>query len=696
MTVQDAAISYPRPDFDRSERWVSLDGTWEFLPDPAGDLSIGSLADAPLPDRMTVPGPWEEGSVAAKRHDWLEVAWYRREFVVPTDWSSDRVVLKFGAVFYSCEVWLNGDRLGSHEGGYLPFEFDITDVLTSEPAVLVVRVHSPRNKLDIPHGKHRSMPVDDYNGCAFTPASGIWQSVWVEPRPATHLTAVDLIPTGELDGFRVRVRVSGPSADGAIVGVQLEGKPVVPAVVVEGAAETTIRVDEPRLWAPGNPQLYRAVVTVEADGAIDRVTTWSGLRRIEARDRALFLNGQQIYLRGVLDQGYWPGSGLTAPSEDALIEDLELAAAAGFNLVRKHLKAEDPRWLHHADRLGMLVWSEPACLGRFSHEGVARFEAELSGLIERDRNHPSIVIWCAYNEEWGLDWDLGAVEERREAAERAYCLIKDLDPTRVAIENSGWSHVLTDVLDYHYYNQDPHAFHHRVNELLTGGDPAFETWHSPAFPVRKTIALDGFVRDGQPILNSEYGGGWNSVDRAWHARWQTQFLRAQQDNQGYVYTELYDVENEIVGVYTAGRRSKDQGGVDLHAVHAETVLCPLIEPLTAGTDLVARGGAELTIPVVISHHGHNPLTGQLRWQGATSSGAVEITAVPFLLGEPVHLELRLPVGYGRDRFVLSVQVGEDVIARTVIDVADAPPPSNLPEDTPWRPSVVPAGWSAVR
>ena len=308
-------------------------------------------------------------------------------------------------------------------------------------------------------------------------------------------------------------------------------------------------VAEPRLWSPEDPYLYHVdAELISADGT-DRVAAYTGLRRIEVIGEDLHLNGRRLFVRGVLDQGYWPRTGITAPDDAALRHDIELAAAAGYNLVRKHLKLEDPRFVHHADLLGMLVWAEPAATGRFSPESVAAFEEQIAPMVERDGNSPAIVIWGLYNEEWGLDWDIPGDPAKQEATARAYDLLKALDPTRPAVDNSGWTHVRTDLLDWHYYDESAASWGRTVAALLDGEQDDFPVRLGPDYVVRKKLAgVPSQPLRGLPNLNSEYGGGFTCVERAWHLRWQTQELRRHDRLAGYVYTELYDVEHESAGL----------------------------------------------------------------------------------------------------------------------------------------------------
>ncbi|MGH1526777.1 glycoside hydrolase family 2 TIM barrel-domain containing protein [Leifsonia sp. L25] len=270
-----------------------------------------------------------------------------------------------------------------------------------------------------------------------------------------------------LTGFDIEGAVAGDPADGLPVVVEVAGSRVE-LPIAGGRFGGRLELTKPRLWSPDDPHLYAIELTIGDGEAADRLSVTGGLRRIETRGEALYLNGERFYLRGVLDQGYWPRTGLTAPDADTLIRDIELARELGFNLVRKHLKFEEPLWLDHADRTGMLVWAEPPCPSRFSPEAAEAFEAQLPELVARDGNHPSIIVWGLYNEEWGLDWDIPGSPERAAAAVHAYETMRALDDTRPIVENSGWAHVRSDLVDWHYYDENPTNWARNLAELAAG------------------------------------------------------------------------------------------------------------------------------------------------------------------------------------------------------------------------------------
>jgi hypothetical protein len=658
---------YPRPDRDRSERWLNLNGRWDFAAEGY---------DGPI----TVPFAWESAASGVHR-TWLEQGTYRRRVSAPAAWDGSRIVLSFGAVHHRAVVSVDGAVVGEHTGGYESFEIDVTDALRpGAEAVLEVAVTAPADKRAIPHGKQRSLPRDDYDGVAFTPTSGIWQTVWLEARGRTYARSVSL-RGDSLTGIDVRVELAGDAPAGHAVTATTAGRTVELLADGTGVAKGRIDIDDPRLWTTADPHLYR----VEVRTGDDRVTATTGLRRFEARGEELYLNGDRVYLRGVLDQGYWPDTGLTAPDAAALLRDLDLARGLGYNLVRKHLKFEEPLWLHEADRTGMLVWAEPACPSRFSPEAAQAFEAQLPAMVERDGNHPSIVVWGLYNEEWGLDWDIPGSPERAEAAVRAYERLRGLDDTRPIVENSGWSHVRTDLVDWHYYEPDLGKWKDAVARLASGEQDAFAVRLGPDFTVDKSFyASPDVPRRGLPIVNSEYGEGFTSLERAWHLRWETQELRRHDRFAGYVYTEFADVEHEAAGLLDADRRPKDWGGCVPADVNAETVLVLDLVPAAAGAD-IAVPQAPFTLDVHVSHHGGSEVSGTVHavWTApgtpprtavAPAASSEPVKAEPFQLSAAVSLDV--PPTEGPARLLIWLADNENrTIARAYLDAAEVEPPN---------------------
>ena len=637
---------YPRPDFDRSHCWESLNGKWKFAPDPThqGLLSHWEQPGTILwSQSIQVPFAWET-ALSEVRQEWLPAGWYRHFIQRPVAWTEEQTILHFGAVHYHCQVWINGQWVGEHTGGYVPFSFDITDVLLDGQGELIVYVEAPLDKLAIPHGKQRSRPADGYDDCAFTASSGIWQSVWLEGRPATFIQQVDLEPGSQLDSIAAQIYLQGKHLADATLAVAIDGMPeqIVP---IQGATALSLiwPVKHPQTWTPRHPHLYYVRLRLESPDGIDYVTSYTGLRRIEVRGNRLVLNGEQLYLRGALDQGYWPESGYTAPTDDALRLDVELALKAGFNLIRKHIKLEDPRWLFWADRLGLLVWAEPPCVGRYSSVAIRRFEEQLPLMVARDRNHPSIILWGIYNEEWGLDWRTVQDVEKQEAVARAYDLLAAHDHSRPIIDDLGWNHVKTDVLDWHYYDEDNRRWREVTNALVS--DP--NTWFGHQLAVDRWYETQLNVADAQhqqmPLMNGEYGVGATPAERGWYFCWQTQELRRQEAINGYIYTELYDVEHELCGIYDAQRQLKPLG-CDPAQVNAETVIIFDLLPKSPDLDYVVAQ-REFQITLCLSHQGPRLLRGKLIWgweNDMTNGGDLPLELEPYTITENFPITLSLP------------------------------------------------------
>jgi hypothetical protein len=639
------------------------------------------MASAPTLEDWTesivVPFAWETPASGVEAH-WLDRAWYRRAFTIAPEVATGRVILHFGAVHHSCTIWIDGTEIGSHTGGYVPFEIDITDALTSDPThKVIVRVDAPADKRHIAHGKQRSVPRDDYDGCSFTPTSGIWQSVWLEGRPATYLATLALTPASDLNGILAKATISGPSAAGATARITVDGIDTVVVDRVALEAGVAVSIPSPRFWSPEDPHLYTVSVTVTSDDGVDTVTGQTGLRRFETRGRQLYLNGARISMRGVLDQGYWPRTGLTAPADEAFVLDLEVARAAGFNLVRKHLKLEDPRFLYHADRLGMLVWAEPASTGRFTTEAAKAFSDQIEPMFRRDGNHPSVVIWGLYNEEWGLDWALPDDPAKQEAVLDAFRLMKQLDPDRPAVDNSGWTHLETDLVDWHVYDEKPAGWSRKVRQLVADPSPSFPVAIAVDAIVDKRLMAAGDVPLDVPFVNSEFGGGYTSIERGWNMHWQTQELRRHDSIAGYVWTELTDIEHETAGIVDFERHLRDHGGRPAAHANAETVTVFDVIPIEPGRDLIAADGVA-DFHVAVSHHGPTPIDATIRaaWgpifgeeptTPTEASGTVHVE--PFRLSEQLVVRMAMPPESRAARLHVLITDASGVIGRGSVDVS---------------------------
>jgi len=518
---------YPRPALRRAE-WQNLNGEWEF----------GAGAEPVFDRRIVVPYcPESDLSGIGRRAG--DVVWYRRRFDAPV---AERLHLHFGAVDYRATVWVNDVEVARHEGGHSPFTAEVTAAARTGENVLVVRAEDPLSDKTTPRGKQYWTETPE--GIFYTATTGIWQSVWLEPLPARHVTRLSLVP--DLRGGAVDFEVD-PGTD---LVVTLDGEVVGRS---SGEARGRIRLERAEPWHPDSPRLYG----VEARLGQDRVESYFGLRTVEARDGRFWLNGQPFIQRLVLDQGYFPGGLLTAASDEDLRRDIDLAKAMGFNGARKHQKAEDPRWLYWADVLGFLVWSEMPSFHEFTPEAGRRLAAEWTEIVQRDRGRPSIVAWVVANESFGLD-QVGA-EERSRYTSNLYRLTHDLDGTRPVVSNDGWEHSRSDLCTLHDYSP-PADMQRRYRALQTAldggasGHPAYDAGHAYR---------------GEPVVVSEFGGlriagsggwGWLEVGD------QAEFLQAYRGLvdalmepgpvEGFCYTQLTDVEQEQNGLLTADRLPK--------------------------------------------------------------------------------------------------------------------------------------------
>ncbi|HEX2646388.1 MAG TPA: glycoside hydrolase family 2 TIM barrel-domain containing protein [Candidatus Dormibacteraeota bacterium] len=528
-TLEGPRPEYPRPSLHR-DRWLSLNGEWEF-----------GAGDEPRFDRrIQVPFAPESklSGIGASPGD---VVWYRRRFDAP---DAECLLLHFGAVDYRATVWVNDVEVTRHEGGHVPFSADITEAARDHDNVVVVRAEDRLKDKSIPRGKQHW--TEKPEGIFYTPTTAIWQTVWLEPLPARHIRGLRLEPNLDAGTVNVAVSADGP----ADVWIRLDGE------LVGKSAEHvagSIQLDRVEPWSPSSPRLYDVEVRLGGD----RLESYFGLRTVEARDGKFWLNGEPILQRLVLDQGYFVGGLMTAPSDEALRRDIELAISFGFNGARKHQKLEDPRWLYWADHLGFLVWAEMPSFQAHSAAAERRLAAEWSEAVRRDRDHPSIVVWVPANESFGLE--KVAPEVRSKLLVRLYRLTHELDRTRPVVSNDGWEQAVTDICTLHDYTTPAEmALRYRTVEAALDGKAS---GHRPYDP--------GFAYRGEPMLVTEFGGAVISGSAGWGYREEgspEQFvasygglieaLMQPGPVEGFCYTQLTDVEQEQNGLCTMDRVPK--------------------------------------------------------------------------------------------------------------------------------------------
>ena len=441
---------------------IALDGSWQFQIDPSGSHDVAAIQEWRT---AQVPLPWQ-AQFDDLRHT-SGVGWYRRTVTLDqipdaaSDNEAQSLLLGFGAVDYLATVWVNGQRVGEHEGGYLPFEFDISGVVRQGDNEIVVRVADPTDDTtrwpavpfsEIPHGKQSW----------YGPISGIWQSVWLEERSWFFIRNLWLTPLPDAGAVSVAVRYSDamlpPATELHLRVLDPSGALVAESTLADGT-ELQIALGQHAIqrWSPETPALYTVVATLSVNGeTLDEVQEQCGFRTVEARDGRIYLNGQPIYLRGVLDQAYYPETIYTPPSLAFLEDQVQKAKALGLNCLRCHIKIEDPRYYEVADRLGILIWTEIPNWAHLSANASSRAKETFIRMVDRDWNHPSIIAWTLINENWGTD--LARNPEHRRWLAEFYHEAKQIDPYRLIVDNSaceGNMHVAGDLDDFHWYKAIP-------------------------------------------------------------------------------------------------------------------------------------------------------------------------------------------------------------------------------------------------
>ena len=722
--IETPRPEYPRPDFQRGTSegidWINLNGTWEFVFDPddvgeQGEWFSSDTVDFPL--QIQVPYPWEslaawgeeeraDNATYLSTNAYLKpeditcgglinsgnykgeprhtIGWYRRTVSIPENWGDKRVILKFGAVDWETTVWVNGKVIGGNGNGYLPFEFDITDSLTAgQPATIVVRAYDAQD-----HGEQLAGKQIGW----YTRTSGIWQTVYLEPRNATYIKQCLITPDIDNSSATFDVSVDGEIAPGTEL--QWECEDMSGSVVAAGKTEFTVEIppEKLRLWDVDTPNLYNVTLKlVSEESVVDRVYTYFGMRKVSIEKAPggdytyIFLNNRPIYLLGALNQSFNPEGVYTFLTDEAIRTDVERAKEFGFNFLRLHIKMDEPRLYYWADKLGLLFMCDIPNFGHYTEKAKARFKQTLRGNIERDFNHPSIISWCNFNETWGLGG--GGYKEQKDRQEwvrEMYHYAKSLDPTRLVEDNSPclYDHVETDINSWHFYiNNYQHAKNHIANVV------------EQTYPGSKFNYTGDNEQTDVPLINSEYGGisaGAGDKDVAWCFKYLTNELRLHPKICGYVYTELQDIEWEHNGFMNYDRSVKEFG-YDYNDINNLDFIAIDYPP---GTTVVP--GETVKADIYASHYSHKTLNNTtLHWQLDTVEQNGELTrrrvsgsvGIPFpqYQVEQVHqLEITIPEmnsSVGTLHVWVSDETGA-VVARNYINfeifIENAPGLTSLP------------------
>jgi len=707
------------PDPEDLRTRVALDGEWEFVTDPnqTGDDEEWYRSDSVWPDwkrSITLPHAWQEMD---SYREYVGTAWYRRTVSVSAETVRNRrVFLGFDAVDYETSVWVNGEHVGDNAGGFLPFEFEVTDALSPGENVVCVSVTDPADLSEVPHGK-QGAPW-------YTRVSGIWQSVRLEYRPETHVTNVRVTPDLETDSAVVEVDTC--SADRAGTDLECEvralraGEPVTAArTAVTDRARVVLEFDDPSYWSPESPTLYDVEVRLLREGSVvDRYEDYFGMRSFSSKAGQFTLNGEPMTVRGVLDQGYYPETLYRPPDEETFEREIDTAKQLGFNLVRKHLKPAHPDFLEYADRRGMLVWEEPAHADRYTDQSKAAITDQIAGLLERDYNRPSVVIWGLFNEEWGLghhdtEETLWRDEEKQQFLADLYRRTRERDPTRLVCDNSGWAHVRTDVNDHHPYFRSPeqasswedvldHLCHfpgdnYATTEFDETDAPIviseFGTWGFPDV----TTLRDHYDGDppwfGHDFLSpqfkqpAEFDRRFEATDlpdafdsrtalvEAWQRRefvslkHLVEQMRRREQVAGYVLTQLSDVEWEFNGVLDYFRAEK---AFDETFVRANSAVSVIVTP----EPHAVWGGEDAAVAVTVVNDTGETLIGTVECSSAERpAGGSQSLSVP--AHSVAEVELAVPVGtepqetVSRTELIATFEYGsQTVTTREPVTVVD--------------------------
>lgn len=694
-TNQIPKPEHPRPDWQRKD-WYNLNGAWKFHFVPRNGekrpFTPHELNDNAFESEIIVPFSWSSPLSGADIEERGE-GWYRRTVRWKPSEPGSKVFLRFGAVDYLCDVWINGTHAGIHQGGYGTFEFEVTSVWkTDGDNIITVRAVDEDEDYQT-RGKQ-----------GYGEIRGIWQTVWLEARPVNYIKDIKFITS--LDGtIRARASIMAHQSGKADLNLEFpEGSLTYTTKVTlaegENIEELTFKVENPKLWSPETPYLYEGTVSLAGDFGVDDVATYFGIREIstakyeERKHRWIMLNGKPTYINGTLDQSFHRTGYFTYPSDEEMRDEIFLMKRLGLNLTRIHIKPEEPRKLYWADKLGMLVMQDMPCFwGEPDEKARTAYESEAQEVIERDYNHPSIISWVMFNETWGLkkihkDTSLTSDEkqqspyqpETQEWVRGIYHWAKQLDTTRLIEDNSpcNYDHVESDLNTWHFYINGYEEVRDHLNHIMEN-----------TYPGSSFNYIGGNVQSDAPLMNSECGNVWGLVggggdsDLAWHYRYMLNEFRKHDKMCGFIFTEFRDVTNEFNGYYRLDGTDKQFGYewfvpgmsiADLHTPDFIIIDAPPCQTVEAGEQLTV---ALLRSSYSDEYHGQNV---SLRWElwydrlgirTIAETGSKSIAWDGYGVGPMDPLAVRMPEEDAVAVFALSLlsESGE-VIARnfTAFDV----------------------------
>ncbi len=568
--------NHPKKNFMR-DNWYSLNGEWDFSFDDKQEIEWPQ--DVSWFEKIIVPFSPESMASGIGDTNFHPRCWYRKKVFYKKN--NDRTLLHFGAVDYVAKVWFNGQFVGIHEGGYTPFYFDITHLLNEDDGQqeIILRADDDPHDLAKPRGKQDWLR--EPHSIWYPRTSGIWQTVWFEDVATTYIEKIKC--SAHLERWEVSIEslLGGATIEGLELKVILKtGQQILAKdsyLVINAEVHRQIVLSDPGiddfrnelLWSPEKPTLINLIIELwDNHKMLDRVYSYTALRSVSYNRDRFLLNGRPYYLRLVLDQGYWPDTLLTPPSEEAIQKDIYLVKSAGFNGVRKHQKIEDPNFYYWADVMGLIVWGEMPSAYRFTYKTIERMLKQWTEVIERDFNHPCIVIWVPFNESWGVP-DLAEKITHQNFVQALYHLTKTMDPHRPCIGNDGWESTATDILGIHDYDDQPA----RIIKKYTSHEKiemALERYR----PGGRVLTVEGFAHKGQPVMLTEFGGisfvePSNNVTVTWGysvAQASQDFRQRYEDLMnaihrieifaGFCYTQFTDTFQEANGLFRMDRTPK--------------------------------------------------------------------------------------------------------------------------------------------
>ena len=566
--------THPNPQRFR-EKFLTLDGEWDFSFDKDNiGLKESWQKKETLNAKINVPFVYQSKLSGIESNEFCEVIWYKKKFQVPSEFDGKQIILNFGAVDYECDVFVNGIHITHHLGGYTSFECDITRALVENQNDITVRVNDRTYARETIRGKQ--LWEDGEFGCWYKRYSGIWQSVWLEAVDEKRIgnfiikTDVDtnsinlkmnLLGLNEKSISIVKAEVMVNNTTVANVEFRLFGNYLNESISV-GYSGSPFRRSE--WWSPEHPTLYQLKLTLVVEDAIkDEIQTYFGIRKLEAYNGKVLLNNFPFYHRSVLNQGYYPEGYITPENDERIISDIRLIKSLGFNAMRIHQKIESSKFLYFCDRLGIAVWEEIPSMYEYRELSAHDIVNQVTDIVTRDINHPSITAYVMFNESWGVQ-QIRFDESQQRLANACYYLVKSMDNTRFVISNDGWQQTETDLVTIHDYSA--------YGDELTAryGKTPYEIGENPVAGQRRQAFAIGYAYKGQPVMLTEYGGISYSNDEGWgyneKVKTPEEFLKRFDSLTtaikkvpymcGYCYTQFVDVENEQNGIMTINREPK--------------------------------------------------------------------------------------------------------------------------------------------